>query len=123
LLAGCAVVRSAVDACIAARRGLDEAFARNLEALAIELRETGELMQLLARAAAGHPLDGEQRAKVRAQLVDVAKAIPALAVLAAPGGLLLLPLLARVLPFSLLPSAWAAPRPPRLTAGVKPTDG
>jgi hypothetical protein len=36
----------------------------------------------------------------------VAKAIPALAIFAAPGGLLLLVALAKVLPFNLLPSAF-----------------
>jgi hypothetical protein len=78
----------------------------NLEALATELRETGELGQLLARAAAGQTLSAAERAKVRAQLIDLAKAIPALAIFAAPGGMLLLPLVAKLLPFSLVPSAW-----------------
>jgi hypothetical protein len=81
----------------------------NLEALATELRETGELGQLLARAAAGQTLSAGERAKVRAQLIDLAKAIPALAIFAAPGGMLLLPLVAKLLPFSLVPSAWARP--------------
>ena len=36
----------------------------------------------------------------------VAKAIPALAIFAAPGGMLLLVALAKVLPFNLLPSAF-----------------
>ena len=36
----------------------------------------------------------------------MAKAVPALAIFAAPGGLLLLPLLAKLLPFNMLPSAW-----------------
>ena len=82
----------------------------HLLALATELRETGELTQLLGRAATGHRLDAAERAKVRAQLLDVAKVVPAVALLAAPGGLLLLPLLAKVLPFSVLPSAWDRPR-------------
>jgi hypothetical protein len=43
---------------------------------------------------------------VRAQLIDLAKVVPALAIFAAPGGMLLLPLLAKLLPFNLLPSAW-----------------
>ncbi len=38
--------------------------------------------------------------------IDVAKAIPALAIFAAPGGLLLLVALAKVLPFNLLPSSF-----------------
>ena len=44
---------------------------------------------------------------MKAQLIDLAKAVPALAIFAAPGGLLLLPLLAKLLPFNVLPSAWA----------------
>ncbi len=78
----------------------------NLGALATEIRETGELGALLARAAAGTPLSAEEKRKVRAQLVDLAKAVPALAIFAAPGGMLLLPLLAKLLPFNVLPSAW-----------------
>jgi hypothetical protein len=43
---------------------------------------------------------------MRSQLIDVAKAVPALAIFAAPGGILLLLALAKVLPFDLLPSAF-----------------
>ena len=49
---------------------------------------------------------------MRAQLIDLAKTIPALAIFAAPGGMLLLPILLKLLPFNLLPSSFAdAPRP------------
>jgi len=86
----------------------------NLEALTTELRETGELGQLLTRAAGGATLTAEEKRKVKDQLVDLAKAVPALAIFAAPGGILLLPLLAKLLPFNLLPGAWdRARRPPR----------
>ncbi len=78
----------------------------NLDAIAVELRETGELGTLLAKAAAGQPLDPTERRKVKEQLIDLAKAVPALAIFAAPGGLVLLPLLARLLPFGILPSAF-----------------
>jgi hypothetical protein len=84
----------------------------NVEALVTELRETGELTQLLAKAAAGHTLRDDERAKVKAQLIDLAKAVPALAIFAAPGGMLLLPLLAKLLPFNVLPSAWDPRRAP-----------
>lgn len=47
---------------------------------------------------------------MRQELIDLAKAIPALAIFAAPGGLLLLAALAKVLPFSLLPSAFQGAR-------------
>ncbi|HEY6104756.1 MAG TPA: hypothetical protein VIV59_02145, partial [Anaeromyxobacteraceae bacterium] len=82
----------------------------NLEAIATEVKQTGELGQLLAKAAAGKALSGEEKGRVRAQLVDLAKAVPALAIFAAPGGMLLLPILAKLLPFSLLPSAWEKKR-------------
>jgi hypothetical protein len=78
-----------------------------------EIRETGELAQLLARASAGATLTPPEKAKVREQLIDVAKTIPALAIFAAPGGMLLLPLLVKLLPFNLLPSSFSNP-PPRL---------
>jgi LETM1-like protein len=82
------------------------AVSQNIEAVVTEVRQTGELGQLLAKAAGGGKLSGEEKRKVKAQLLDLAKAIPALAIFAAPGGMLLLPLLAKLLPFNVLPSAW-----------------
>jgi hypothetical protein len=82
-------------------------FSDNLEAIVAEVKKTGELAELLAKAAAGYPLTGDEKTKVKAQLVDLAKAVPALAIFAAPGGMLLLPLLAKLLPFSILPSSFA----------------
>lgn len=76
------------------------------EALATEIRETGELGVLLSRAARGESLTADERVRMRRQLVDLAKAVPALAILAAPGGTLLLPILLRLLPFDLRPSAF-----------------
>jgi hypothetical protein len=78
----------------------------NLDAIVKELRETGELGTLLAKAAAGQTLDASERRKVKDQLIDLAKAVPALAIFAAPGGMVLLPLLAKLLPFDFLPSAF-----------------
>jgi hypothetical protein len=91
------------------------AVTENFEAIVTEIRQTGELGALLAKATAGTKLTAEERRKVRVQLLDLAKAVPALAIFAAPGGLLLLPLLAKLLPFNVLPSAWdrvGAPRAP-----------
>jgi len=84
--------------------------AHPLQAIVTELRETGEMGALIARAASGQPLDADERRRVKEQLLDLAKAVPALAIFAAPGGLVLLPLLAKVLPFDLLPSAFHHPR-------------
>jgi hypothetical protein len=82
------------------------AVAENLDAVVTEIRETGQLGALLAKAAGGSKLTADEKRKVRAQLLDLAKAVPALAIFAAPGGMLLLPLLAKLLPFKLMPSAW-----------------
>lgn len=78
----------------------------NLESLLVEVRETGDLAQLLLRRAQG-PLTPEEEQRVVAQLLDICKTIPALAIFAAPGGLLLFPILLRMLPFDLRPSAFA----------------
>lgn len=85
----------------------------NVDAMVLEIRQTGELGTLLGKAASGRALTAEERRKVKAQLIDLAKAVPALAIFAAPGGMLLLPLLAKLLPFSLLPSAWEKDHPRR----------
>jgi DnaJ-domain-containing protein 1 len=79
---------------------------KNYRALLKEVRETGELSKLLARAARGQKLSSDEKAAMREQLINVAKAVPALAIFAAPGGLLLLLALAKVLPFDLLPSSF-----------------
>jgi hypothetical protein len=92
----------------------------NVEALVTEIRETGELGQLLAKAAAGNALTSDEKRKVKSQLLDLAKAVPALAILAAPGGMLLLPLVAKLLPFSLMPSAWEKPGAAAKKARRKP---
>ena len=85
---------------------VSSAVTQNFEAIVTEIRQTGELGALLAKATAGTKLSADEKRKVRTQLLDIAKTIPALAIFAAPGGLLLLPLLAKLLPFSVLPSAW-----------------
>lgn len=79
---------------------------KNFQALLNEVKETGELSVLLARAARGQKLTRDEKRRMREQLLDVARAVPALAIFAAPGGVLLLIALAKVLPFSLLPSSF-----------------
>lgn len=90
--------------------GASDALRDVVEAFGREIRETGELGVLLARIAQGETLTREERAKVRAQLIDLAKAVPALAIFAAPGGMLLLPAVLKLLPFDLRPSAFAKRR-------------
>lgn len=82
---------------------IERAVKKNAHALAAEIRETSELGQLLLKAGR-EPLSAAERAQVKAQLTDLAKAMPALALFAVPGGSILLPLLIRHLPFDILPS-------------------
>src|SRR5438067_684644 len=91
---------------------LEAAVLDNLDRLLQEIRETRELGELLAKAAGGGTLSREEKSKVRQQLIDLAKTIPALAIFAAPGGMLLLPILFKLLPFNLLPSSFVDPPPP-----------
>ncbi|HEX9578341.1 MAG TPA: LETM1 domain-containing protein [Myxococcales bacterium] len=84
----------------------------NLDRLLQEIRKTGELAELLGKASVGGTLTAAEKDKVRRQLIDLAKTIPALAIFAAPGGMLLLPILLKLLPFNLLPSSFVdEPRP------------
>lgn len=94
---------------------LEAAVLDNLDRLMQEIRETGELAELLGKASVGGTLSAAEKQKVRAQLIDLAKTIPALAIFAAPGGMLLLPILLKLLPFNLLPSSFVdAPPAPAL---------
>lgn len=79
---------------------------KNSRAVLNEIRKTGELSVLLARAARGRALSPDEKRRMREQLLDVARAIPALALFAAPGGALVLLALSRVLPMKLLPSSF-----------------
>jgi hypothetical protein len=87
------------------RRQAAEAVRRNLGRVVREIRETHELYNLLMKSTLA-PLTAEERRKVRAQLLDILKTIPALTIFALPGGALLLPVLIRLLPFNLLPSSF-----------------
>lgn len=85
----------------------------NLDRVLLEAKETGDLLQLLSRAARGHKLTPEERARSREQLIDLAKVVPSLAIISAPGGTIIFAALLKVLPFSLLPSSFQRREPPK----------
>lgn len=92
---------------------IEREIAENIDKIALEVKETGELTQLLAKAAVGQKLNADERQKAREQLLDLAKVVPSLAIIAAPGGMLIFAALLKVLPFSLLPSSFQKrPRTP-----------
>jgi len=80
--------------------------AENKERILIEIRETKEMYQLLTRWSKGEELTAQEKNAIKVQLLDICKAIPALAVFAAPFGILMLGMLMRVLPFNILPTAF-----------------
>ena len=77
---------------------------RNKKKLQQELAESKELVFLMKESTL-RKLSEEEKEKVKAQLLDICKAIPAFAVFLLPGGALLLPLLLKYIP-NLLPSAF-----------------
>lgn len=79
---------------------------RNMKAFIFEARQTKDLSLLLAKAARGQSLSAVEKRRMRDQLIDVVRVIPALAIFAAPGGVFLLVALAKVLPFEFLPNAF-----------------
>ena len=77
---------------------------KNKNSLLKEIQESKELVVLL-KESASRKLNEEEKSKVKEQLLDICKSIPAFAVFMLPGGALLLPLLIKIIP-KLLPSAF-----------------
>lgn len=77
---------------------------KNKQRLSLELQESREAISLIKKATHAD-LTEEEKEKIKIQLLDICKAIPALAVFLLPGGALLLPLLIKLIP-DILPSAF-----------------
>ncbi len=71
-----------------------------------EIDESQEMMMILWKYSHGHDLTEEEEKAAKEQLFDIMKTVPALAIFALPGGAILLPLLARALPWNLMPSSF-----------------
>jgi hypothetical protein len=85
---------------------LKQTVVRNKNAVWKEVSESDELLRLMWRFARGETLTDKEQRRVRQQLLDLAIVVPALGVFALPGGAVLLPMLARALPWDLLPSSF-----------------
>jgi hypothetical protein len=79
---------------------------KNKNALVQEMRESKELMDLLIKMRKTDLSDFEKK-KVKAQLLDILKTIPAFVIIALPGTFLTLPILLKLLPKSAFPSAFS----------------
>ena len=78
----------------------------NLGAVVTEVRQTRELAALLTRAAAGKQLSSAEKKRMQEQLLDIVRTVPSLAIFALPGGALLLPIVLKLLPWDLRPTAF-----------------
>ena len=87
-----------------ANKNVTKLIIRNKERLTKEIKESGELMQLLAKSTS-IDLTKEEKKKVKKQLLDICKTIPSLTIFLLPGGSLLLPILIKFIP-QILPSAF-----------------
>lgn len=83
---------------------IKESIQKNKKRLFKELQESKELVVLL-RKSTFNKLTDEEKEKVKKQLLDICRAIPAFTVFMLPGGALLLPLLIKAIP-EMLPSAF-----------------
>ncbi|KAB1159939.1 MULTISPECIES: LETM1 domain-containing protein [Tenacibaculum] len=83
---------------------IKEAIQKNKKRLAKELQESKELVFLIKKSLTTN-LSEEEKIKVKEQMLDICKAIPAFTVFMLPGGALLLPLLIKFIP-DILPSAF-----------------
>ena len=86
------------------RQEVNDLLEKNKKRLLQELQESKELV-LLLKASTTRKLNEEEKIKVKEQLLDICKSIPAFAIFMLPGGALLLPLLIKLIP-NLLPSAF-----------------
>ncbi len=86
-------------------RTIETIVKKNTVAIANEVRETGDLMQLLVKSTS-EELSPDEQVRMKEQLQDLCRALPCLALFAAPGGSLLIPVLQRLLPINLLPSSF-----------------
>lgn len=77
---------------------------RNKDKLATELSESKELVHLMKKSMT-EDLTPEEKEKVKDQLKDILKSMPAFAVFLIPGGTFLLPMMMKIIP-DLLPSAF-----------------
>lgn len=77
---------------------------RNADKLANELKESKELVALIGKSTHSD-LSKAEKEKVKTQLADLGKTIPALTLFMLPGGAIILPLVLKIIP-NLIPSAF-----------------
>ena len=77
---------------------------RNSKRLVKELRQSKELLSLISKSTHSD-LTKEEQKQLQEQLLDILKTVPSLAIFMLPGGAILLPIFAKLIP-NMLPSAF-----------------
>ena len=72
----------------------------------IEVQETGEMLNTLRKLSLGQETSDKEPRDAIEQAKDLARTVPAFGIFMLPGGALLLPLVAKVVPWRLLPSSF-----------------
>ena len=83
---------------------IKELLQKNKKRLGKELQQSKEAMSLIKKSTHSS-LSDEEKEKIKIQLLDIFKAIPAFGIFMLPGGALLLPLVIKMIP-NILPSAF-----------------
>jgi hypothetical protein len=72
-----------------------------------EIKETGDMLEILWKLSLNMDVSQEEKERAYEQAKDLAKTIPAFGIFLLPGGMVLLPLLAKIVPWEILPSQFA----------------
>lgn len=83
---------------------IQELLLKNQKRISKEISLNRELVQLIGKSTT-EKLSVQERDKVKYQLLEIFKSIPALAIFLLPGGMILLPLVAKLLP-DIMPNAF-----------------
>ncbi len=79
---------------------------KNAKKINEEVQLEREAVLLLKKHAKGAKLTKDEKKIVKTSLIDICKVLPSLGIFLLPGGMVLLPLVSKILPFDLMPSAF-----------------
>lgn len=79
---------------------------KNAKKINEEVQLEKDAILLLKKHAAGKKLTRKEKRIVKTSLIDICKVVPSLGLFLLPGGMVLLPLVSKILPFDLMPSAF-----------------
>ncbi len=85
----------------------------------MEVQETGEMLNTLRKLSLGKETTEQERQEAIEQAKDLARTVPAFGIFMLPGGALLLPLVAKVVPWRLLPSSFDSSDPSAIEQTVE----